>query len=67
MRKTQALEILQDFNDWRRGDASEMQSPRLIGIAIDTAIKHLRESIKAGKAAKKKAMRAKPKKNHEPN
>ena len=59
MRKTEAAEILHELNLWRRGDGFEKQSPRQIGIAIDTAIKCLRESIKAGKIAKKKAMKAK--------
>ena len=37
---TQTIEILRQFNDWRRGDDSIAQpDPTTIGIAIDDAIK----------------------------
>ena len=37
---TQTIEILRQFNDWRRGDESIAQpDPTTIGIAIDDAIK----------------------------
>ena len=61
MKKSEAAEILHKHNLWRSdwGDDSKMQSPHQVTIAIDTAVKYLRESIKAGKIAKKKAMKAK--------
>lgn len=62
MTKKTAAEILHKFNLWRYGHKLEQQSPQQVTIAIDTAIKHLRDSIKAGQVAKKRAMRGKSKK-----
>ena len=55
MTKPKTIEILHTFNRWRRGADIEHPSPKLIGEAIDAAIKHLKEAVKAGKAAKAKA------------
>ena len=54
MNKPKTIETLTAFNKWRRGAEIEHPSPKLIGEAIDAAVKHLKESVKAGKAAKAK-------------
>lgn len=47
MTPAKAAEILEKHNAWRRGDdAHPMQSPTLIGKAIDVAVKVLREARK---------------------
>lgn len=61
MTKPKTIEILTAFNAWRRGAETEMLSPKQIGEAIDSAVKHLRESVRAGKLKKARAMKAKEK------
>lgn len=40
-----AIEILEYHNRWRRGQEEDMRySPTKIGIAIDTILKHLKQS-----------------------
>ena len=39
----QALEILIEYQEWRRGAEIPMQEPRIIGEAIDVAIEVLKE------------------------
>ena len=39
----QALEILIEHQEWRRGAEIPMQEPRIIGEAIDMAIEVLKE------------------------
>jgi len=38
---SQALNILKEYNDWRRGKETEMLNPKTIGKAIDKAIEIL--------------------------
>lgn len=43
MRLPIAIDILSDHNKWRRGDdAVPASNPRLLGIAIDTILEHLK-------------------------
>lgn len=43
MTTKETIEILETFNKWRRNDElTEMPSPKLIGIAIDSAIEKLK-------------------------
>ena len=37
----EAIKILKEHNEWRRGDDSEMINPTTLGIAIDLIVKHL--------------------------
>ena len=41
MTTPQALKILKEYNDWRRGKETEMLNPKTIGKAIDKAIEVL--------------------------
>ena len=43
MTKEEALNILVEFQKWRRGAEIPMQEPRIIGEAIDMAIEVLKE------------------------
>ena len=61
MTKHKTIEILAAFNAWRRGAQTEMLSPKQIGEAIDSAVKHLKESVRAGKLKKQRTMKAKAK------
>ena len=50
MTKEECIEILSQFNEWRRydgelGKGPEMIEPRVIGIAIDKAIDYIRETL----------------------
>lgn len=38
----EAMKILELHNEWRRGADIPLQSPELIGIAIDTILTHLK-------------------------
>ena len=54
MDKKQALEILQDYQEWRRYDGPMVESPpqpipSLVGQAIDTAIQALSEQVEPKK------------------
>lgn len=43
MTTKETIELLEEFNKWRRGDELiEMIPPKLIGQAIDSAIKKLK-------------------------
>ena len=42
----QALEILIEYQEWRRGAEIPMQEPRIIGEAIDVAIELLQLELK---------------------
>jgi hypothetical protein len=53
MTTTEAIKILEAHNAWRRGDNSEMQLPRLVGLAIDLAIKELKKKHKVDNNRKK--------------
>lgn len=47
MTKKRALKVLEAHNEWRRGsDATGMQDPRDIGIALEIAIKSIKKLIK---------------------
>ncbi len=56
MKSKDALELLKDYNAWRRGEDSKMtlvnMSTENIGIAIDVAIKALRKQTKSTKGTK---------------
>lgn len=57
MDKKQALEILQDYQEWRRYDgpmdeSPAMQDPKVIGQAIDVAISLLKEQVENKKPQK---------------
>jgi hypothetical protein len=41
MTKKECIDILKKHNFWRRGGKTEMLNPKLIGMAIDKAIKLL--------------------------
>jgi hypothetical protein len=45
MTKEEALKILIEYNQWRRGLEIEMLPPKLIGEAIDVAIECLTKSV----------------------
>lgn len=53
MTPTEALEILTQFNRWRRGEESTMtilnMNPHKIGIAIDVALSALRNVVEESK------------------
>ena len=36
----EAIKILKEHNIWRRGAEMEPTNPKLLGIAIDTILKH---------------------------
>lgn len=38
----EAIKILENYNQWRRGADIPQPNPKLIGIAIDKAIKELK-------------------------
>lgn len=43
--ESEALKILVEYNEWRRGAESPMLDPKIIGQAIDVAIECLTKSI----------------------
>lgn len=43
--ESEALKILVEYNEWRRGAETEMLPPKLIGQAIDVAIECLTKSV----------------------
>jgi len=43
MNLQEAIEILECFNNWRKGDDSEMIHPKLITEAIEIAIHQLKQ------------------------
>jgi len=45
MQLKEAIEILQKHNEWRRGSEIEPTDPKLLGIAIDTVILHMKYKI----------------------
>jgi len=53
MKPKDALNLLKDYNAWRRGKPTKMNiinmEPLKIGIAIDVAIRSLRKQIKSTK------------------
>lgn len=40
MKLDEAINILYDFNRWRRGEHISMPNPNIIGIAIDVILKY---------------------------
>lgn len=42
MTDSKAISILETYNRWRRGEKIEQPHPRLIGVAIDHAVKRLK-------------------------
>ena len=57
MTKKQALEILKDYQEWRRYDGPMVESPpqpipSLVGQAIDLAISLLKEQVENKKPQK---------------
>ena len=46
MTLAEAIQILKTHNEWRRGAEIDMLEPRLIGIAIDVILEHLKEKDK---------------------
>jgi hypothetical protein len=40
-----AIQILEKHNNWRRGADIEQESPKLVGVAIDTVIKHFKNKL----------------------
>ena len=55
MTKEEALNILVEFQKWRRGAEIPMQEPRIIGEAIDVAIEVLKEKTNDESKVVKKA------------
>ena len=55
MTKEEALNILVEFQKWRRGAEIPMQEPRIIGEAIDVAIEALKEKTNYESKVVKKA------------
>ena len=47
--KEQAVKVLHHAQKWRRGEKIGMPPPSLLGLAIDTAIRVLRQKIKEEK------------------
>ena len=47
--KEQAVKVLHHAQKWRRGAKIGMPPPALLGLAIDTGIRVLRQKIKEGK------------------
>lgn len=47
--KEQAVKVLHHTQKWRRGEKIGMPPPALLGLAIDTAIRILRQKIKEEK------------------
>lgn len=45
MNDVAAIQVLQVFNEWRRGDRDDCDDPKTIGLAIDWAIKRLDDHI----------------------
>lgn len=45
MEKEKALEILVEYNLWRRGAETPMLDPKIVGQAIDVAIECLTEIV----------------------
>ena len=39
----EAMQALKTYNEWRRGAEIDMLEPRLIGIAIDVILEHLKK------------------------
>ena len=48
--KRQAVKVLHHAQKWRRGEKIGMPPPALLGLAIDTAIRVLRQKIKEEKS-----------------
>ena len=48
--KEQAIKVLHHTQKWRRGAKIGMPPPALLGLAIDTAIRVLRQKIKEDKS-----------------
>lgn len=46
MKIDKAIEILKEYNTWRRGSDTEMLSPKVIGVAIDVIIKNYETKTK---------------------
>lgn len=42
MKTKEIIKTLKDFNEWRRGGNGKMLDPKVIGEAIDEAIKKLK-------------------------
>ena len=49
MTTEEAIKILKEYNEWRRGAEIPMPEPKIIGEAIDTVIKFCEEQLKAKK------------------
>ena len=47
--KEQAIKVLHHAQKWRRGEKIGMPPPALLGLAIDTGIRVLRQKIKEEK------------------
>lgn len=46
MKITEAVEIIKEYNEWRRGDIKDLRySPKTIGIAIDKLISFIDEQL----------------------
>ncbi len=45
MKVKEVIKILTLFNEWRRGAQTVQPNPTTIGLAIDSAIKHLKKQI----------------------
>ncbi|MGB2272517.1 MAG: hypothetical protein ACPH15_05805 [Pseudomonadales bacterium] len=43
MTLSEAMQTLKTHNEWRRGAEIDILEPRLIGIAIDVILEHLKE------------------------
>lgn len=46
MTKEEALNILHNFQKWRRGANTAMLDPKIVGEALDIAIRVLRKDLK---------------------
>ncbi len=46
MKIQETITFLKEFNKWRRGKNIPQPNPKEIGLAIDSAIKHLENKIK---------------------
>jgi len=53
----ETISILEYYNEWRRGAEIEMPQPKIIGEAIESAIKLLKEKENAKIIQKEKSTR----------
>ncbi len=61
MTKLKTIQLLKQYNWWSLGLVDEKPSNKEVTEALFAAVKHLKESVRAGKLKKARAMKAKAK------